>query len=151
MLQALLCVDHHALLLLGRRSGLTVRRKHTPWLFPKSGLCFRNLFCFQGSCFHSSFSSRINFSTGRSSHSTTPLARGRGPLRGKVGAWGSDLSKPDLRTRGHTILDMFSHRLEHGDGMAYAICVQQHSHFPSIALNRTLPLLGCVVFKAPSV
>ena len=150
MLQALLCVDHHALLLLGRRSGLTVRRKHTPWLFPKSGLCFRNLFCFQGSCFHSSFSSRINFSTGRSSHSTTPLARGRGPLRGKVGAWGSDLSKPD-RTRGHTLLGMSSHRLEHVDGMAYAICAQQHSHFLSIAVKRTTPLLGIVGLEVPSV
>ena len=150
MLQALLCVDHHALLL-GRRSELTVRTKHTPLRFPKSGLCFRNMFCFQESCFHSNFSSRINFSTGRSSHSTTPLARGRGPLRGKVGAWGSDRSKPDLRTRGHTIPVMLSHRLEHGDGMAYAICAQQHSHFPSIALNRTLPLLACVVIKVPSV
>ena len=73
-----------------------------------------------------------------------------------VEAWGTDapsladnhdLPRGVHRTQWHTLLGISKHHLEHVDGMAYVPRLQQHPHFTSIALKRTV----CAFLEVPSI
>ena len=69
-----------------------------------------------------------------------PLSDGIG-----VEAWGRDpprsareLPQGARLIQWHTLFGISKHHLEHVDGMAYVPRLQQHPHFTSIALKRTV-------------